>query len=239
MLVKTKAIVFSAIKFGEADLIVSCFTQQEGIKSYLLRNILKSRKSTLKASYFQPLTQLNLIASHKNKGTLEYLRDVKIDVHYRTLHTDIVKSSLVMFLSEILKSCIREEEANPQLYQFISGSLIWLDKNKEAANFHIFFLLELSRFLGVFPDISDLNDSYFNLMEGKFEAHQTEPYSLPEETSSQLKLFLNKNPDEIKSIILSRQERANILNAILTYYQLHVQGYKKPKSLEVFSQLFA
>lgn len=239
MLVKTKAIVFSAIKFGEADLIVSCFTQQEGMKSYLLRNILKARKSTLKASYFQPLTQLNLIASHKNKGTLEYLREVKMDIHYQTLHTDIIKSSLVMFLSEILKSCIREEEANPQLYQFLSGSLIWLDKNNEVANFHSFFLLELSRFLGVFPDVSDLNYSYFNLMEGKFEAHQTELYSLPEDTSNHLKLFLNKNAEEIKNVTLSKQERANVLNAILTYYQLHVQGYKKPNSLDVFNQLFA
>ena len=78
MVVATKAIVFSAIKYSEADLIVSCFTETSGMKSYLLRNILKSKKGKLKASFFQPLTQLEIIADHKNKGTLEYLSLIHI-----------------------------------------------------------------------------------------------------------------------------------------------------------------
>ena len=78
MVVATKAIVFSAIKYSEADLIVSCFTETSGMKSYLLRNILKSKKGKLKASFFQPLTQLEIIADHKNKGTLEYIKEAKI-----------------------------------------------------------------------------------------------------------------------------------------------------------------
>ena len=152
MVVATKAIVFSAIKYSEADLIVSCFTESSGIKSYLLRNILKSKKGKLKASFFQPLTQLEIIADHKNKGTLEYIKEAKVYYPYQTLHTDIVKTGLVMFLAEMLKNCIREEEANEDLFAFLEQSFQWLDKNDEVANFHIFFLLQLSLYLGFFPD---------------------------------------------------------------------------------------
>src|SRR5690606_3527621 len=116
MVVATKAIVFSAIKYSEADLIVSCYTEVAGIKSYLLRNIFKSKKCKLKASYFQQLTHFELIANDKNKGTLEYIKEAKIFQPNQTLHPDIVKSGLVMFLSEILKKCTRDEETNAELY---------------------------------------------------------------------------------------------------------------------------
>src|SRR5690606_32988163 len=148
MVVTTKAIVFSAIKYSEADLIASCFTEVAGVKSYLLRSILKSKRGKLKASYFQALTQLELIAEHKNKGTLEYIKEAKVFHPYQTLHTDIVKSSMVMFLSEMLKNCIREEEANTELYGFLENSFLWLDENDVIPNFHIFFLLQLSMYLG-------------------------------------------------------------------------------------------
>lgn len=238
MIVSTEAIVFSAIKYGEADLIATCFTKKEGIKSYLLRNIFKAKKSGIKASYFQPLSQLDLVANHKNKGTLEYIREVKIAVPYQTLHTDIIKGSLIMFLAEILKNCIREEEANIPLFNFISDSLIWLDQHDKTANFHIYFLIELSRFLGFYPDTSQLSLPFFNLIEGRFELQKTEPYCVNLHTSENLKLFLNHPPQTIKSLHFSKKDRAEILNVLLVYYQLHVQGYKKPKSLEVFQKLF-
>ena len=52
MLVTTKAIVISAIKYGEADLIVRCFTEEAGLKSYILRRILKSKKGKYAEQYF-------------------------------------------------------------------------------------------------------------------------------------------------------------------------------------------
>ncbi|WP_339702566.1 DNA repair protein RecO, partial [uncultured Marixanthomonas sp.] len=125
MLVSTKAIVISSVRYSEADLIVSCFTEADGLKSYMLRNILKSKKGKLRSSFFQPLTQLDLVANHKNKGTLEYIKEAKIIQPYQTLHSDVYKSSLVMFLSEILKSTIKEEETNTQLFQFLTYSFQW------------------------------------------------------------------------------------------------------------------
>ncbi|HBL79268.1 MAG TPA: DNA repair protein RecO [Aequorivita sp.] len=239
MVVATKAIVFSAIKYSEADLIVSCFTETAGIKSYLLRNIMKTRKGKLKASFFQPLTQLELIAEHKNKGTLEYIKEAKISFPYKTLHTDIVKSGLVMFLAEMLKNCIREEETNNELFVFLENAFQWLDGHDEVANFHIFFLLQLSMYLGFYPDATAIEKNYFNILEGNFQETNTSNYCVDGERVENFKYFFKIDFETLSTVKISKHERKELLELMLAYYSFHVQGYQKPKSLAVLNQLFS
>jgi len=238
MVVTTPAIVLSALKYAEADLIVTCFTKSAGIKSYMLRGILKSKKGKLRTSYFQPLTQLDLVAAHKDKGTLERINEAKVIVPYQSLHTDIVKSGMVMFLAEILKSTIQEEEPNPDLYDFIVHALDWLDTNEEVANFHILFLLELSMYLGFYPDNSEQSAPYFNLLEGSFQEIHTHSYCEKGEAIEYLKQFFGINFDASKLINQGKKTRLTALNLLLLYYKLHLQGFKNPKSLLVLNQLF-
>ena len=238
MVVSTNAVVFSSIKYGEADLIVSCYTEIYGLKSYLLRGILKSRKGKLRVSYFQPLTQLELTATHRDKGTLERIQEAKVLHPYKTLHTDVVKSGIVMFLSEMLKTSIQEEEANINLYGYIREALIWLDGNNNVANFHILFLLNLTSYLGFYPDTDSSEKKFFNLQEGNFE---DSPFGTSSEAGSNveaLKQFFGIDFDALDRIKLVKTTRSDVLNLILKYYQLHLQAYRKPKSLLVLNQLF-
>lgn len=238
MVITTRAIVFSALKYSEADLIVTCFTEKEGVKSYLLRGVLKSKSRTLKASYFQPLTQLEIVAFHKNRGTLERIQEAKVLQPFQTLHTNVVKSGMVMFLSEMLKNCIREEEQNEELYEYLENAFYWLDSHDDIGNFHILFLLKLTTHLGFFPDTSGLEQETFNLLDGCFQSDQTNGYCEKGEVISNFKQFFGINFDSISQIKLTKKQRLNVLNLLLTYYQLHLQGYKKPKSLLVLNQLF-
>jgi DNA repair protein RecO (recombination protein O) len=238
MVVTTNAIVFSSIKYSEADLIVSCFTESAGLKSYLLRNVLKSRKGKLRASYFQPLTQLEITAVHRDRGTLERIREVKILIPYQSLHTDVIKGAIVMFLAEILKSAIREEEANPPLFEYLQQSLVWLDSHDSIANFHILFLLKLTAYLGFYPDVTTINNKYFNLEEGFFETSPTGLASKKGENVETLKTFFGIDFEALDRIKLTKKTRSEVLNLILGYYQLHLQAYKNPKSLLVLNQLF-
>ena len=77
-IVNTKAIVLNSLKYGDTSLIVRCFTLNEGIKTYLIRGVLKAKKGKIKAAYFQPLTQLKIEANHNNKGNLNSLKEVQI-----------------------------------------------------------------------------------------------------------------------------------------------------------------
>lgn len=236
MQVSTKAIVLSAIKYAEADLIVTCYTESDGIKTYHLRGVLKSKRGKLKASSFLPLTQLDIIARHRNKGTMEYLNETKLSYVYSSLHTDVVKSSMVMFLSEMLKSVIREEEANPVLFSFLEISLIDMDNRESIANFHIYFLLELSKYLGFFPDTNS-EGLYFNLLEGVFQEDTTNAYCVNNQASALLKSVLEL-PEDIHSLSMSKLARKELLALLLSYYHIHIEGFKQPKSLKILEQLF-
>lgn len=238
MQVSTRALVFSSLKYAEADLIVSCFTEKYGLKSYLLRGILKSKKGTLRTSMFQPLSLLQIEAYHKNKGSLERINEAKVLSPYRTLHTEIVKTSLLLFLSEILKNSVKEEEANPFLFQFIENSLQWLDENEKIANFHLLFLLQLTNFLGFYPDFSNTNAPYFNLMEGNFQQHSLGQFCEEGETIEALKQLNKSEYNNISEFNIPKSVRLKTLDLVLKYYQLHIQGYKAPKSLPVLTQLF-
>lgn len=237
MLVTTKAIVISAIKYAEADLIVKLFTESSGLKSYHLRGVLKSKKGKFRASQFQPLTLLEIQANHKNKGTLEYLKDVKVSEPYKTLHTDIVKSTVVMFLSEMLKYAVQEEESNNKMFEYIEESLLWYDAHT-TANFHLLFLLNLTKFLGFYPDTQNFDRHYFNLLDGTFEDWESNRYCISGEELLILKTLLGTTIDDISRRKLHRNNRLSFLNCLMLYYELHLQGFKKPKSLTVLKDLF-
>ena len=236
MQVSTQAIVLSAIKYSDADLIVTCYTESDGIKTYHVRGVLKSRRGKFKASSFLPFTQLDIVARHRNKGTMEYLNETKISVPYSTLHTDVIKSSLVMFLSEVLKGVIREEEANPALFSFLQNALIDMDKRENVANFHLYFLLALTRYLGFFPDANS-QGTYFNMLEGVFQNERTNAYCVQNEASARLFSVLN-NLNSILDLPLSKTLRKEFLTLLLTYYKLHVEGFRQPRSLKILEQLF-
>ena len=238
MLVNSNAIVISALKYSEADLIVKCYTQTSGIKTYLLRGILKSRKGKFKTSMFQPLTQLELAAKHRDKGTMEYLQDARILHHYTSLHTNVVKSTLVLFLSEILRNSIQEEEQNENLYFFLENSLNWLDSNNNIANFHLLFLLRLTRHLGFYPDEVQEDSPYFNMLDGVFQGVNTSPYCIGGPNLELLKRLMGTNFDELDNIHLTKIKRSDFLNMLLSYYQLHIDSFKKPKSLTVLNEIF-
>lgn len=238
MLITTKAIVFGAIKYGEADLIVSCFTEKKGLKTYLLRGVLKSRKGKLKASLFQPLTQLEIVANHKDKGTLESMREAKLISTYKSMHSNVVKSSVVFFLSEMLRNSVREEESNPLLYEFLQSSFDWFDVHEEFANFHLLFLLKLTKYLGFYPDDSETDRPVFNLVEGIFQNLDTGFYCVSNGNLNLLKRLLGMDFDALPAIKLNQASRSDFLSMLLEYYELHLEGFRKPKSLAVLNELF-
>ncbi|MBP2834110.1 DNA repair protein RecO [Aquimarina sp. U1-2] len=238
MNVTTKAIVVHSLRYGEADLIITLFTKTSGLRSYLQRGVLKSKKGKIRSSFFQPLMLLEIEAFHKNKGTLERIKEVKVGTHYKTLHTNLIKSSLVFFIADILKNAIQEEEENTELFNYLETAILWLDSNDGIANFHITFLIKLTQYLGFFPDTSTMEYAYFNLQEGVFQPSETNLYCQSGLAVSKLKEFLGTTFEASMTIGLSKSTRSELLSMLLVYFELHLHGFKKPKSLSVLSEIF-
>ncbi|MDV6169534.1 DNA repair protein RecO [Flavobacterium sp. DG1-102-2] len=237
MLVKTKAIVLSALRYQEKSLIVKCFTESDGLKSYYVRDAFSSKKNSQKTVYFRPLTILELEASHKNKGTLEYFKEVRIAHPYFTLNTDIVKTSISIFVAEMLHHCIKEEEKNDALYSFLETALLWLDSHGEVANFHLILLLEVSKFLGFYPDSSETNHAFFEMTEGIFVPYASVSCLSVEETQLLRRLMPLKFDNSTKAFHVT--ERQALLKILLDYYAIHLDGFKRPKSLEILKEVFS
>ena len=237
MLVKTKAIVISSLKYQENSLIVICFTLSDGLKSYFVQSAFSAKKSNQKIAYFQPLTLLEIEANHKNKGTLEHFKEIKLAHAYQTINTDIIKSTIVMFLSEMLHHSIQEEEKNENLFLFLESALLWLDNHDDTANFHLILLLEVTKFLGFYPDTTDIDGNHFEMKDGVFSPLMGTGCLSEHETHLFKKLIELKFDSNQK--VFAGVERQMLLKILLDYYTIHLDGFKKPKSLEVLKEVFA
>ena len=241
MLVKTKAIVISSLKYQEKSLVVKCLTHSDGLKSYFVPNAFaaknQSRGFGKKIAYFQPLSLLEIEANHKNKGTLDHFKEIKLAHAYQTISTDIVKSTIVMFLSEIIHHSILEEEKNENLFNFLESALLWLDAHDEMANFHLILMLEMTKFFGFYPDNSESVFKFFDCKEGNFTAFQGTNCLSEHETFLFKKLIDLKFDSDQK--VFAGTERQILLKILLEYYTIHLDGFKKPKSLDVLKEVFS
>ena len=143
-----------------------------------------------------------------------------------------------MFLSEVLTYILKEEEENPSLYNFLEASLIWFDENETDANFHLKFLVELTKYLGFHPDYSIKDAACFNLEEGRFQLKKTNKFCISGDNFTILKQLLGIKFDVDNSLDINANQKRDFLDMILLYFKLHLDGFKTPKSLSVLNQVF-
>jgi len=238
MLVSTESISFYYFNYSESSVILKCFTKSDGLKSYLIKGIRSSKKKSLNLGLFQPLSILEIDASHKNKGTLESIRSAKISKAFKTIHLDIFKNTIVLFLSEVLSRSIKEEEKNTKLFDFIKESILWLDQSRSFSNFHIHFLVKLLSYLGISPEKTNMNLEGFDMLEGVFCKYDRTEYCISGKLVEHFKLFLGTDFDTNLSEINSLNKRKELIEFIIKYMQIHLPDFKRPKSLNVLYELF-
>ena len=238
MFVKTKAIVLSKIKYRDNDLIVKCLTDQLGVVSYLVRGVGGSKSKGSKLAYFQLLSQLQIEQSHRSAKSLQTIREMKVDYHYQTLHSSMKKSAIAMFLAEILSTVLKEEEKNAPLFEYIQTSLQLLDHYDNYSNFHLLFLLKLTKPLGFYPDTSNIQAAFFQLDSGNFQEKSLNPYSISGQNLTALKVLLGIDFEALEGIKMNSSQRQSFLTMLLLYFELHLGSFRKPKSLQVLNQVF-
>jgi len=239
MLISSPAIILSKVRYQDNDLIVKCLTRDLGVVSYMIKNISMSKKSKNKFAFFQLLNILDLETNYNPNRSIQYIKDLKIKYNFTSLHTNIYKSSVVMFLSEILSNIIHIETKDMELFDFIEKSLIWYDKSEDSSTFYLIFLMKITYYLGFYPDCTNMSCNYFNLEEGLFESSKNSQYVIEGSSLVLFKLILGIKFDSNKLPFIDKTNKKDILKNILIYFKLHVDGFKDPKSLKVLNQIFA
>ncbi|MEJ0055490.1 MAG: DNA repair protein RecO [Bacteroidota bacterium] len=154
MLHKTRGIVFRFTKYGETSIIVSIFTEMFGLQSYIVNGV-RTKSAKNKIALFQPLTLLDLVVYYRENADILRIKEVKVLYAYQTIHQDIRKSAIAMFLNEFINKAVKDQSHAGEICEFLTGSLVALDEIQSPENFHLVFVLKLSRYLGFGPQTND------------------------------------------------------------------------------------
>ena len=240
MLTKTQAIVLHAIKYGETRLIVDMFTKVFGRQAFIV-SIPKTPKGKVKKQFFQPLTILEIETDIRPRQQLQKLHDVRLAAPFASIPFEPDKLAISLFVAEFLYYALRSEQRNELLYEYLENSIVWLDGQQSSfANFHLVFLLRLTRFLGFYPNLDDYKDGdYFDLRESVFmpmpPVHRD--FLHPEE-AQKVQLMMRMDFPTMHLFRMSHQERNRLLGVSLKYYRLHPPDFPEMKSIEVLQALY-
>ena len=240
MLHKTRGIVLHHIRYSESSLIVKIYTEAFGLQAYLVRGA-RSKRSSMRSSMFQPMTSLELVVYHRPQKDLQHIREASVAEPFHSISSDLRKSTIAIFLAEILLKTAKEGEANEDLFEFLVSSLLFFDMQEEGVeNFHLYFLVRLSRYLGFSPQADpDTTRAYFDLREGKFTSTlPSHPDHLDGQISSCLSTLTKTSAGELSELTINKTIRNELMSAILMYYQIHLSGLGTIKSLEVLKEVF-
>lgn len=235
MLLSTRGIVIRTTKYSETSLIARIFTEHSGMQSFLIRGIHRST-SRLKPSLFQPLALLDLVIYQKQKNSLQSIKEAGYFHPYQSILFDIRKISIALFIQELIQKTIREEEANPGMFDFLASTCIELDRGASPGGlFPVIFALRFTKYLGFAPGKNFSGDrKFFNLKEGLFQEKYSEEYTILDETlSALLNGLLEENPVVLETGAVPAKTRNLLLEKVLLYYQLHLPGFEEMKSHQV------
>ncbi|WEK19752.1 MAG: DNA repair protein RecO [Candidatus Pedobacter colombiensis] len=241
MLHKTRGIVLKTTLYSESSVIVQIFTEKFGIQSYMINGVKKPR-AKISMNMLQPLHLVDMVVYHKVNTSIQRVSELRPSPVFRSIPYDIIKSTIVLFLNEVLYKSIRQQTTDEYLFDFIFSAVSWFDEAEEMnVNFHLAFLLKLSRFLGFAPSTETKSDqSYFDLQEGEFRSSIPVHPNFLHKSEASLFISLFSLPfEKINEINIENQTRRLILDKILVYYTLHTASFGDIRSHQVLEDVLS
>ncbi len=240
MLVKTEAIVLHALKYGESRLIVDVFARETGRVS-LIATMPKTQKGRLKKQYFQPMTLLEIAYEQRQRVQLQPLKDARLLTPYVSIPFSPEKLALALFVAEFLYHALRSEQQDAPLFAYLCDSMLWLDTvDGGFANFHLTFLMRMSKFLGFYPNLDDYVDGcVFDMRAANFSLQvPTHRDFLQSDDARRIHTLMRMDFPTMHLFQLNRNDRNRIVDVLLHYYRLHIPQFPELKSLAVLQELF-
>lgn len=249
MLETVQGIVIRTVKFSDNKLIVDAFTLSHGRQSFVA-SVSHPRKGRSQMAFWTPLSMVEFQADIRPEtNSMPKPKDVRLYYNYCDVHFNPIKSTIALFLAEFLSASLKDEGVNIPLYKYLETSFQFFDQMSSSsalANFHLIFLLRLSRFLGIMPNLELENVSLPNRMPIFDLRSSTYTFSFPPhnhylspEESEILPLLFRLNFSTMHLLRLTRTQRMRLLNVVTEYYSLHIPSFPEIKSLGVLYEIFS
>lgn len=241
MLHKVRGIVLKTTSYSETSVIVQVLTDKFGMQSYLINGV-KKPKAKIKMNMLQSLHLLDMVVYHKANTNIQRISELRQVPVFKTIPYDIIKTSIIIFLNEVLYKSIRQQSADESLFDYLFNAIVWFDEVEEInSNFHLSFLLKLTRFLGFSPNEKKRSDQvYFDLQEGEFVSRLPVHlnYLQLEDAQSFILLFITPL-EKISEIKMSNVRRRFLLDKILVFYTLHTASFGEVQSHKILETLLS
>lgn len=241
MLQATRGLVFHVSRYSDSSGIVRIFTEQTGLQSFIVRSLF-SRNARIKPALFGHLTLLDLVVDNKPGRSLQYIREASLNRPFHEITDDMVRSSILLFINEVLYKSVREEEANQSLFDFIENSLQYLnDPDIPVNSFHLLFLVRLSEHLGFGTTHSLTGEGdHFDMLAGLPDVNDPgHSYVIMGESLKLLKEISLMDYPALLNLSAPRTVRLELLNSLLDFFRIHLPEMAELKSVKVLHEIMS
>lgn len=221
-------------------MVVYLLTDIGGRRSYMAQGVRSTRGRGSKLALFQPMFAVEFEGLESPRRQMDSFKEVRSGAVLRSVPFDVRKSTIALFMAEVLYRLVRESEPNGPLFDFVWGSVGALDAMEEGvANFHLWFLANLSRFLGFYPGNAYTAGAFFDIREGLY-TKTPPPHTgfMSQEHARTLDDFIRCDVRCLSEIGLNRRQRVGFLDALLVYFGYHLDAIRAVQSVKILQEVF-
>ena len=218
----TIGILISKKNYSESSLILSFYTKNNGILSFIFKGAKKKKNpffylGIYEVSYFRrPESNLGIIHSLDSAVVLS------------EIYNNPQKLILSFFLVDILKETLKEESQDHELFNFIWKQILQLETETNLLLFPISFLTSYINYLGFSPVLLDEPPKGFELSSGRF----TNDLNVYDAKAVQLLHNVFKN----MPIESDKETAKKTLIILLDYYKSHIPSFNVKYSLNIIRE---
>lgn len=228
------------LKYGDSSMVVFLLTDVGGRRSYMVQGVRSAKGRGSKLALFQPMFPVEFEGLESARRQMHRFREVRGGFLLQSLPFDVRKSTMALFMAEVLYRLVKESEPNGALFDFVWGCVGALDDLEEGvANFHLWFLANLSRFLGFCPGNDYAEGDWFDIREGLYTAScPVHPAAMSQQNARMLHEMMRCDVRRLARTELNRRERVAFLDAMLVYYGYHLDSMSAVQSVRILQEVF-
>lgn len=237
---KGRGIVLGTVKYGDSSMVAQLLTDVTGRQSFIVQGVRSAKGRGSKLALFQPLFALEFEGVQPTHGELHRFSEVHSGITLRQTPFDVRRSTIALFIAEVLYRLVKESEPNERLFDFVWGSIEALDLLEEGvANFHLWFLSNLSRFLGFSPTNNYTKGCYFDIKDGCYTPLKPLHTSfLDIDNALILRDMTESDVRHLGEIGLNRHQRVSFLESLMSYYGYHLEAIHSVRSISILMEVF-
>lgn len=234
MLHTTRAVVLRTFKHGDNAIILKAYTELFGARSYIVRI---SKRGSAKPALLQPLDRLELVVSETGEREMHTVREVRMDRAYLGIAGDPARGLLLLFAQEVFYRTLKEESPDPDLFDLVQRTLEEIDTGDNLAQLPLLLLVRLAQHLGFLPEPPGPGEDRFDLREGHFFSGVPQHGFCMDRNSSMDFAQLLKAESTGVDVPLASEARKRLLEQLLDYFRIHVEGFGQLRSPTILHAL--